>query len=82
MYYNLLWVTPTAKRNSYRVAAACGHLYHEPATPSPHHGHLTNHEFHSSLTQEGREPSKRLKHSEKELPPLGRALKKSPIPCK
>ena len=24
MYYNLLWVTPTAKRNSYRVARLVG----------------------------------------------------------
>ena len=30
-----LRITPTAKRNSVRVAAACGHLYHVPANPYP-----------------------------------------------
>ena len=35
-----------------------------------------------AFPKEERKPHNNLKHSKKELPPLGRALKKSPIPCK
>ena len=58
----LVRVTPTAKRNSYRVAMI------ERPLPNP--------------PQREGVPSNRIKHSKNGLPPLGRALKKSPIPCK
>ena len=103
-------VTPTAKRNSYRVAtpyyictqgsvlrplpwAGETQLHYLSAAhctalvtfgselllladistiyPLPHHGHLTSHKHHSSLTQGEREHPNQLKHNKYEIPHFG-----------
>ena len=96
-----LSITPTAKRNSYRVAILVGQLPrvealyastlgYEIATPTELPGVRTiqqqapsQHRGPIPTFPKGKEQYPNiLKLSGNELPPLGRALKKSPIPCK
>ena len=59
------WYAPLATPTELLLLADISTMYQPPL---PHHGHLTSHEHHSSLTQGEREPPKLLKHNKYELP--------------
>ena len=70
---NMAWVTGVAQTARGAVTSLCD--AHRPTTASTH-------KPHPGLPQGEGVRHNLLKHNGNELPPLGRALKKSPIPCK